>query len=57
MLSALMTTPPSSLASRVASADLPDAVGPAIRMAFGLLVRPEISTSAAKLSQAVVPAA
>jgi hypothetical protein len=57
MLSALMTIPPNSLASRIASADLPDAVGPAIRIALGLVVRPEISTSAAKISQAVVPAA
>src|SRR5512134_1688788 len=36
MLSALMTTPPSSSASRSARPDLPLAVGPAIRMARAL---------------------
>jgi hypothetical protein len=34
-----MMTPPSRSASGSASADLPLAVGPAIKMAFGLITR------------------
>src|SRR5690242_14487879 len=49
MLSALITTPPCCLASSTASADLPLAVGPVIRIAFKVLRRFSIMALVATL--------